>query len=526
MIRTLERVGERRLAGEVCIIGGGAAGLTLAVELARAAVPTIVLESGYRHLDAASQALYDSDVVGFSHPGTHNGRFRMLGGSSTRWAGQVIPLSDIDFEPRAWVADSGWPLRRDELDPYYARACAQLGVPPFPRHPVDGWPKEPPLLPFDRTEVEPQFAALAWRRNLARIHAATLERSRHIDVVLGANVTELVTSPEDDARVCVAHARSLAGQELEVAAQQFVVCTGGIETPRLLLASNLGRRSPLIGRCFQDHPWFYVQLEALDERRIQALVQRPAARNLVFNTRLAMSPERQRREGLLNASAAVIADNGPAVDSAKLLGQALRRADLRPRARGAARQVLRDPLPLAAFALRKGLARLPRTSGGLREVLPRGKWLARPMKMYVICEHAPNRDSRVFLSEERDALGQRRAAVDWQLTELEFATLRRCGEIAASELERLGIARAEIVHDPAAMSTVVGDSLHHMGTARMAASPSAGVVDRDCRFFGLENLYVAGTAVFPTSGYANPMLTLLALTIRLGDTLGERLGRR
>jgi choline dehydrogenase-like flavoprotein len=129
-------------------------------------------------------------------------------------------------------------------------------------------------------------------------------------------------------------------------------------------------------------------------------------------------------------------------------------------------------------------------------------------------EQAPSPESRVTLGDDRDAMGERRLHVAWRHTTLDAESLLRTSELFDQGLRRSGIGRARSVPQP--LQATGG---HHIGTTRMATDPSAGVVDENCRVHGLANVYVASSSVFPTSGYANPTLTILALAIRLGDHL-------
>src|SRR4051794_9988344 len=140
ILRRLSDIGPGRVRADVCIIGAGAAGLTLAAELDGSPLRTIVLEGGGKRHDKRAQALYRSDVVGLAHGGIHELRFRVFGGTTTRWAGQALPLSDIDFTAREWVPGSGWPFGRDAIEGHYRRASALMQIPAFPRHLERNWP--------------------------------------------------------------------------------------------------------------------------------------------------------------------------------------------------------------------------------------------------------------------------------------------------------------------------------------------------------------------------------------------------
>jgi choline dehydrogenase-like flavoprotein len=138
-------------------------------------------------------------------------------------------------------------------------------------------------------------------------------------------------------------------------------------------------------------------------------------------------------------------------------------------------------------------------------------------------ETAPDPANRVTLSDERDELGQPRARLQWRPGSAERTTVAQTMLLVAAEFGRLGVGRIRLnellLEDDARWSENLSWFGHHMGTTRMSETPRTGVVDADCRVHGLDNLYIAGSSVFPTSSYANPTLTLLALSLRLADHL-------
>jgi choline dehydrogenase-like flavoprotein len=523
VIKRIASDGPRRVRSDVCIVGSGAAGLTLARELDGTSLRVVVLEGGGRNVEERSQRLYSSEIAGLEHRGVHELRFRAFGGSTTRWAGQALPLNDMDFEQRDWVPDSGWPIGRGELEPYYARATEIMDMPPFPRDPEADWPGVLPSPPaFDRELLTPFFTQFAAEPNFAMTLGESLSASSNVEILLGANVTELVLEAGLGA-VGLASVSALDGAELEVEADVFVLCCGGIETARILLASDtrvdggIGNSHDLVGRFFQDHPGFAAgPIAASGGGELRSVFAPRRSAGVKFLTKFGASETLQRRERLLGSSGAVLFEGSqsPAIDAGKTLVRALREPELRGETRSALRAIARDPMPLVRAGARyvRGQPALD-TSG--------------EPTLGVGCEQRPNRESRIRLAEDRDELGMRRTVIDWRLTEEDIRACRRIAEVAAAEFERLGLgsvdlAGFELPDDPDDLSGLVVDAGHHMGTTRMADDATRGVVDRDCKVFGLDNLYIGSSSTFPTGGSSNPTLTLIALCLRLADTLKER----
>jgi choline dehydrogenase-like flavoprotein len=530
-------IGAGPLRGDICIVGAGAAGITIARELDGSDLRVLLLEGGGRRVDERTQALYGSDVTGLAHDGIHSMRFRVFGGTTTRWPGEVLPLFDIDFERRDWVPNSGWPLGRDELEPYYRRASDSLSVPPFPRRLGEAWPSAlAPSPRFDQQLVTPFFSEHAPQPDFARAYGRRLAHSENVEVLLAANVVELVPD-QATTYVQAARARSLDGSEVKVEADLFVVCCGGIDSARLLLASDrhseggLGNSRDLVGRFFQDHPGFRVGPIISSGDGLRETFSPQRVRGVKLQPRFAASEELQQRERLLGSCGEVLFDApggrtsvaGPrsvvtssdSIEAGKSLAQAIRRREMPHDLTSSLRAIVRDPAPLVRAGARYFVLRRPAIDTSGTPVLTIG------------CEQAPKPESRVYLSENRDELGMRRAVLDWRLSEQEIQACRRFAGVVASEFERLGLGEVDLdafklPDDPDELSGLVVDRGHHMGTTRMASDSKTGVVDSGCKVFGLDNLYLGNCGVFPTSGSTNPTFTLIALCIRIADTLRQR----
>lgn len=508
------------LEADLCVIGSGAAGITIAREFLGSGLRVAVLAGGGRSQTRPDQDLYNSEIVGLPHPGTHEGRARTFGGTTTLWGGQALPLDEIDFERRPWVAHSGWPFTRAEIAPYYGRAQRAMHLPAldFEAQVWERFGIAPPA--YDAGLLRATFSQWSPRPNFATNYQEALERSGNVSVYLNAHAVNIHAGPSG-ATVEHVEVRSLSGRVGRVRARQYVVCGGGIETARLLLASDgvapagLGNGHGVVGRYFQDHPAVkFAEVFPERRRRFQELYDHFYQGGVKLLPKIALAPAAQRRRGTLNAVAIVQFDTPP--DSGITASKELLRALKSRRAPTGAQlwNAARGADEVARLALRYRL--------GNRSYSPaRGR-----IFLEAHCEQEPDPDSRISLCDERDALGMRRARVDWRVTDLHRTTVLALEETISAEFARLKLGHLESLGVFGAGSdwrAKVYDVNHHMGTARMHDDPRQGVVDRHCRVHGVDNLHVGSSAVFPTGGYSNPTLTLMALCLRLSDRLKETL---
>jgi choline dehydrogenase-like flavoprotein len=509
---------------DLCIVGAGAAGIAIALELVGSGRRVVVLESGGRDLDPDAQRLCESDLRGLRCASVHDGRARALGGTTTMWAGQALPLDDADFAPRDWVGAAGWPVSRAELAPYYRRAERLLGVPAVSYgdgdHPGD-WPAalaRPPQIGGLRA----RFSTFSPVPSFATAHGVALAGAPDVLVLLHATASRL-TMAAGGARVEAVQVRSLRGREGHVCAARYVLCCGAVETPRLLLASASGDEAPgaphdLVGRFFQEHLHIKVPLVPRNRRAIGRLMHTKRIGGVRHHAKLCATRELQRSERILAAGADLTydVDANPALGPGRELAGALRGGGSR---RGALRPLLgtlRHPATLARAGYGTTVVRRKASEG------------FGPMYLCLQVETAPRPESRVTLGAGTDALGVPRAVVDWRVGAIELRTAevlahRLDAGLRAAGLGRLDLSVLPLERDLDRLGARVASGCHHAGTTRMSDDPRAGVVDRDCRVHGVADVFVAGASVFPTSGWSNPTLTLLALAYRLADRLEQEL---
>ena len=511
MIRDLEREQPGAERADVCIVGAGAAGIVLAVELARLGKSVVLLEGGGASIEEASQEPYRSEVVGHVHRGVHTGRFRVHGGTTTRWGGQILELDEIDFERREWISGSGWPFAKSELTRHYARALELEGLGGVLREDGEVWRRLGVVEP-KYEELDAYFSRWCPEPNFAVLHRGALE-GEAISVWLHANAIALEMVDETVRSV---RAKTLSGVEARFTAERFVFCLGAIESSRFFLQPCEGglpwNRSGLLGRHFQDHiDSNAAAVVPTDRRGFHARFDNVFLDGYKYHPKIRMSGCAQRERTSLNAGATMyfVSEIDERLGRLKTTAKKILRGGVGHLNAGDVAELARNFPLLARQAWRYKTAH--------RAYNP----ATATIQLRVHCEQEPESASSVTLSEERDALGLLRTRLDWRISELEQKTIRELARIAKEELASLAEVTldAELERGDEGYRERCDDSNHHMGGMRMAASASDGVVDTNLRLHGTKNCYVCSGAVFPTSGFSNPTHTVLALAMRLAEHL-------
>ncbi len=556
------------IQADVCIIGGGAAGITLALSLAGTPLQVALLESGGEAFDADTQRLYDGPVTGLPYFPLETARLRLLGGSTNHWGGVCRPFDETDFERQDWIPGSGWPIGLDDVTPHYERAreLCQVKTGDWDLETwVDRDRYEP--FPFDPERVVTRVAQIVPkdRRSFGEAYRSELEQAANVTAYLGANVTEIEVD-DDGTSATRADVATLDGNAFTVAARTFVVAVGGIENPRLLLASNsrfpegLGNRHDLVGRYFLEHPRFAAGVLVPFDSHLSSPFfynDHDVAGSGRTESYLALSRELQEAEELDEVQIRVEpvyqgsfehALDSDDADAFRDLADGLGDRDIGEVGRNL-KAVAGDMMTWQEFAVPGLPIPVPypevigkvvdSSSAELEQMIPDflgdaaavayrnviGTVPLESVRLIARINPVPNPESRVTLSDERDALGMPRAELDWQLSQFDMASVRRTFEILGSEIGQAGIGRLRILVEStdAPWPDDLSGGWHHMGTTRMSDDPTKGVVDRNLQVHGMSNLYVAGSSVFPTSGSGTPTMTLVALTLRLAEHIVKRM---
>ena len=522
MIHRLQDLTSNTLHADLCIVGSGAAGLAIAREFLGTRWCVLVLESGESRRTGHADELNNAQCGHLPHTGAVDGRARIFGGATTAWGGQLIPLRQSEIAKRDWIPHSGWPLSLSDLAPYYRRAERLLGV---EEQPYDDrvWDHLRTGAPgFDSDTVLCRFSQWAplTRRNLAVNLRGELNRSTNVSVLLGATVVKIVTAAHG-ASVRHLELRTSDGRPATACAREFVLCTGGIEAPRILLASEAANQSGTVGRFFQDHvSYVAAEIAPSARKRIRHYFEPRYRGKSMLTCKVEPTDDAQRRLTLLNVMAHVKFD----------IPSALGLLEVKQMLKAIQQGQAPVPSAQALLAMARGSWELSRLAFGRLARSRRSAPSRGTMYLLVDVEQAPNPDSRIRLAKECDRFGMPRAVVDWRLTGQEYATIERFTALLAPQWQRAGLGELRLGGPPdfglASGLSAARDIFHHMGTTRMSEHPSQGVVRTDLRCHDVDNLYIAGSSVFPTGGIANPTFTILALALRLGDHLNERLGKQ
>ncbi|HEX2116843.1 MAG TPA: GMC family oxidoreductase [Alphaproteobacteria bacterium] len=501
----------------ICIIGGGAAGITLALEFAGTPLDAVVVESGGLTYNSATQALARGAVVGLDYSDLEGERVRQLGGSTEHWGGECRPLAPEDLLPRPWIPHSGWPIQADDLVPYFKRADRTVEIAGYEQFATPDWDsvirRLPPLeaLRFEGGNVVPRAFQNSPPTRFGQRYRGDLERAANVRVLLNANLVGFETN-ETRRQVRSAQVACLGGPRFAIQARTYVLSTGTIENARILLAAGepdrqgLGNAHDVVGRYFHEHVAFQSVAALLPARRA-ALEPYKALRSQA-TVAAAFTEAAQRDRQLSNFTIffdpRAAGSEEPSVRSFQALVGGARAGRVPNEVLSHLGEVLSDLPAVARYAWNR-LSSRDEAVGFF--------------DLTLLMEQIPNPDSRVWLGRERDALGIPIAELEWRLTDLDRVMLLRALEHTAREVGAGGVGRiqiriAEDGHD--AMGRLTHSS-HPMGTTRMHDDPRQGVVDRNCRVHGMANLYVAGASVFTTGGAASPTYNLVALAIRLAD---------
>ena len=466
---------------DICIIGAGVAGITLAIELSKQGKKVALLEGGGKEFSDVSQGIYKAENTGSTYYGVSGCRLRYLGGTSNHWAGRTMLLQPIDFKERDFLSLPGWPIQIKELDRYKKEAFNILGL---NKDSLDA-PDMPELVSSSMKSVGHGSTPPV---RFGKKYYQDLVKSQNIDLFINANFTDIKLNDSLN-HVSKIDVKNYNNTTYDFLGKKIILAMGAIENARLLLNCNsqlptgVGNHSDFVGRCFMEH--FQIQMGRYTINPSHPIWSK--------NIDLEFFPT--DKFVLENRIGTSVISFGKA--SSKSYGRLK-----------AIRKFFKESVCMSES--------LTDFSRNMFDFNCSGDGV-----ITTLCEQSPNKGSRITLGNEKDSLGLRRAVLNWDINELDKRTMRILAVETAKEFARLDLGRVQlpdyILSDEIELKP--GGHCHQMGTTRMASSSKDGVVDVNCKVFGIDNLYIAGSSVFSTGGGVNPTLSIVQLSLRLAEHL-------
>ena len=506
----------------VCVVGSGPAGIAVAQSLCAEGVSVALVESGGMDPELATQLLYKGRNVGHPYFGLDGCRYRMFGGTSNRWGGWCRPLDPFDYEKRDWVPNSGWPITEQDVRPYYAEAARLLELSGADFDAPAWQDRLGPSYAWEGSDFENAIFQYSPQTNFAEVHGPALLAAPNVTIFLHANVTDLLLDAGTD-RIGTVVVRALGREPFYLKPQVVVLAAGGLENARLLLTARsqrpagLGNEHDVVGRYFQEHvhvPGGHLVVK--DPSKAAGFYSETVTGSGTARGVIAASPQAQAEHKMVACSISVEQSSfyygtpflgWPArvyLPPVRMYRQLGRSSAARWGER--ARRRVDDTFYRTLFWKTKQVA--------LEAAGRHGVAVDDTVRsLYFRAEQVPDPASRVALDERRDALGIQRITLDWRVNATDLDAVTGWVARLSSTVRERGI--GEVIPPADGWEKKVIGGPHHLGTTRMSDTPATGVVDRNCRVHSVDNLYVAGSSVFTTGGYANPTFTLVALALRL-----------
>lgn len=503
------------IEGDICIVGTGAAGLSVALEWMNTPYKVVLLEGGGFEYEERIQDMYNGKGTGQKYYPLKSSELHYFGGTTGHWGGMCSMFDPIAFKKRDWVPLSGWPFTQDDLIPFYKRAHTNLDIGEFDFD-LANWQKKDPSLvamPLDEDVVWNKVWRFSPPTRFGKKYKETIVNAKNIHLYTYAKVVDIVAN-ENVSSIKQVVIKNYAGKTHKVSAKIFVFACAGIQNARILLAANkqapkgLGNDNDVVGRYFMEHPELKsAELWLNKESSLNLYLYAPPK----TQAELAIMPKKQEEFQILNG----ISSFTPADIARKTPPFIKMWSTDDPR---------KNQKQVEQAVYKAGGNRVTRFFKSLKE----DKKTFQSFQVVIRLEQAPNPLSRVTLSTDKDELGIPRASLNWAFTSLEKKSILKIYETIGQQVGAAGLGRVKLLDD---LLDAPGDTLpdstsggwHHMGTTRISTDPKVGVVDGDCKIHGIDNIYMAGSSCFPTGGGVNPTLTIVALSIRLADHLKEKI---
>ncbi len=500
---------------DVCIVGAGAAGITLALQLATQGKKVTLIESGNFKMEGETQSLYQGKNIGLPYKDLLSCRLRYFGGTTNHWGGVCRNNDPEDHEPRPDLGLPGWPVSHAEFKPYVNRAAKMLGME------VNGWDpnKQKKKLNLERNLLEKysqDIITKVFQRSkvlrFAKEYHDDIRSNPNISVLLNANLTR-VNLNKDGSEVESLSIATLSGLKANLKAGNYVLACHAIENARLLLLSNnihkkgIGNEYGHVGQNFMEHPNLLASSLLPADYSMADFFTVGKLTTHGSSSLMSLTADCMKREGILPYYCRL----RPMYDNKGLEGA----ENLKKR--------FMEPLDLEM--LRSATDVLSDLGGLIRGVKNKTK-TGTPRPSYFVMDHriaqSPNPRSRIVLRDEKDALGLPKADLNWELNDIDYRTFQVGQRIVSNVLIKAGVGRIRLTElTKEYVDQHVEGHNHHTGTTRMSDNPKDGVVDKNCKIHGIKNLYVSGSSIFPRIGFSGPTMMIVALSIRLAEHMSN-----
>ncbi|MEM6802704.1 MAG: GMC family oxidoreductase [Bacteroidota bacterium] len=530
---------------QVCIIGAGPAGISLALKLAELKIGTILLESGDLEVRSEANDLNKGLVAnGSAHEPLETYRYRTVGGASSHWGGRCIPFDPVDFQEREHVADSGWPFPKKELDPYFREASkiCEAGANLYTSTEALAHKQEEIFPGFDSAYLNSKGLE-RWSppTHFGKKYREDLENSKEVELLYNLTCTHIQLDP-DGAKVQFIEVKTSAGDKHFVQADIFILAAGCIENTRLLLSSwdvhpsGIGNMHDVVGRYYMAHISGITSKAKIHPRVLTSYIHNfeQDEEGIILRRRFALSEKAQQEHQLLNIIGFFFR---PELADPTHQDAIFSLAHIKKQ--GVGKFLLKEPLGKKIAHIRNIAASFPGLMDEVKEI-QRQRNEARRLPYLISSkqapyqyffyqsEQAPNPNSRISIDLRlRDALGMPRAVVDLRFSDLDFKTIKAFHKMMKERFEELQL--GEFYYEESELEKHLDQKLrnfdsgsHHMGSTRMSTDPKKGVVNKEGQVHGVRNLYVNGASTFPTGSHANPTLTIVAMALRLADHLKSK----
>jgi choline dehydrogenase-like flavoprotein len=503
-----------KLNSSICIIGAGAAGITLARNFKNTDV--LLIESGSFELDGKTQGLYKGKNVGLPYHDLLGCRLRYFGGTTNHWGGYCRPNDPIDYEGRKSMNMPKWPINEVDLAPYMSTAAKELGLSDnfFDIEPFldkNGIPKEQ-LIDNVTSDLYTKMFQLTNKKRFSTLYREELGKQNNLRVYYNLNVVHIQLS-SNGKDVSSIKCKTLSGKTVIIEAEKFILASHAIENARLLLNSNdiekngIGNKYDHVGRYFMEH--IHIKASKLiPSEKFPKLYNQSILKDLNLNANISFTDEFLRDKNILQYYCRFlpVSIEEDVVESI---------SDIR--------KDINSPFSRELY---EDIGNVMNNIAGVSKHIASRYGISNPKPAYYILdqriEQAPNPNSRVVISKDLDALGVPQANLQWELNEHDYRTFKVGQQKIIKEISMLGGGRF-IVEDitPELVDDRATGHYHHIGTTRMSESPLDGVVDSNCKVHNIKNLYLAGSSVFPTAGYSGPTMMIVALSLRLAEHLSK-----